>query len=110
MSDTDTETYESSCCTDCYMFVANGDAPLCDPETGEDFTEEGEAAWVANFQARNEGVYWFPSSWPLPDGEEWSEEDRDRAIDCESQFSWSSCNLCRSSLGGDRYPVAGWKI
>jgi hypothetical protein len=31
-------------------------------------------------------------------------------IDAEPYFSWSSCDCCQSSLGGDRYEVAGFRL
>ncbi len=31
--------------------------------------------------------------------------------ECENEgFSWSSCDVCGSNLGGDRYAVTFWKI
>jgi hypothetical protein len=105
-----TEIYETTCCTDCLCWIANGDAPLSDPATGEPMDDTMDNAWTLAWYDRNDGYHWFPSSWPLPDGEEWSEDDRNNGADCEGSFSWSSCNLCGSTLGGDRYPVAGWKI
>jgi hypothetical protein len=31
-------------------------------------------------------------------------------IDAEPYFSWSSCDCCQSSLGGDRYEVVGYRL
>lgn len=90
----------SQCCSDCLVFIANGDTP---PELSETET----AAWLAEVTRRSEGVHVMCSSWPDVD---WTDEDRDRGADCEGSFSWSQCDWCGSMLGGDRYPVAWWPI
>ena len=57
-----------------------------------------------------EGIFFFsvgacPGCETCGLGEEPSNEDYDAAQ--ESSFSWSSCDSCRSSLGGDRHPAHG---
>lgn len=34
--------------------------------------------------------------------------ERERECAEEPSFSWSSCDCCGSTLGGDRYPAHGW--
>ena len=40
-------------------------------------------------------------------GAECEYADGDDEHACESSFSWSDCDSCGSSLGGDRYPAYG---
>lgn len=40
----------------------------------------------------------------------WTEDDRHYGRDTEAEFSWSSCDVCDEGLGGDRHPVAAWKV
>lgn len=81
----DTTEFTGSACIDCVMLIANGDTSgniHCE-------TEEGEAAWLANFARLNDGIHWT-----VGDG--------------ESYFSWRDCSTCHSTLGGDRVDVIGW--
>ena len=75
---------EGEACSDCLMLIANDDTSgtlRCE-------TEEGEAAYLQDVADRTpEGSH----GWIVQDG--------------EGSFSWSSCDVCGSSLGGDRYPV-----
>ena len=73
------ETYDFDACTDCLLFVANGDLP----EDREDF--------VKDFEHWTEGFYMC-----LGDN------------DGDSNFSWSRCECCGSRLGGDRYNLVGF--
>lgn len=34
--------------------------------------------------------------------------EHDRELAGEASFSWSECECCGSSLGGDRHPAHGW--
>lgn len=92
------------CCTDCIMFLANGETP---PEMDEDQTAE----WVAEIDRR-------AGAWNVDVGGEHSYEDGCRNVSedgkwigstdcsCETQeFSWSSCDVCGSTLGGERHAV-----
>lgn len=83
--ETTTDTYTTTVCTDCAMLIANGEAP-------HDLGEDETAAWLANFEARNAGIYW------ALDGDD------------EDDFSWSACGTCGSSLGGTRLSAAGWAV
>lgn len=76
-------TLTGSACTDCLMLVANGETP---PEMDEAAT----AAYLAEVERRSAGYTVVPAC---------DEE-------CEGGFSWSACDLCGSTLGGDRHPVA----
>ena len=78
---TTTETYEIDVCTDCLMFLANGDVPEDNPHN------------------------WSPDDidrqWPQRPGERtWI-----ALGDSEQHFSWRRCEGCGSSLGGDRHPA-----
>ncbi len=82
-------------CTDCVMLLANGETPT-------DLTEEESAAYVAGIEKSWPGETWHlglgsvdceDCSYPA-DG-----EDRE---DCEPWFSWRACEVCGSTLGGDR--------
>lgn len=68
-------------CTDCILFLANGDIPEERPDLPDDIA----ALW--------EGYHLAPAG-----GE-----------DSEPYFSWSPCEVCGSRLGGNREPVAYWK-
>lgn len=66
------------CCSDCAMFIANGDTPV---EMNEEETEK----WIDNFISRNDNHLFLG-------------DDHD-------EFSWSPCDTCGSNLGGSRYEV-----
>jgi hypothetical protein len=69
-------------CTDCVMWLANGELP---PD---------ESDWAPEAVERN-----WPDHHLCVAGDENSEE----------YFSWSPCEVCGSRLGGNRYPCAAWK-
>jgi hypothetical protein len=96
--------YSGSCCVDCLMFLANGDLSLDD--------DEGAAAWLDGFVSRNDGVVWVVGASTDDCGHDLSEPDEydDHVTGCESFGfrAYSPCDLCGSSLGGDRYAVTGW--
>lgn len=68
------------CCTDCLMLIANGDASGMD-----DATEACCRAGIASFQ-----------------GHLVSNDHDDKQLG----FSWKSCEVCNSGLGGTRYRLA----
>lgn len=79
----ETKTYELEGCTDCVMYLANGDVP----EDDNGWSPEAvEASWPS-------ATYHLCAA-----GDENSEE----------YFSWRACDVCGSRLGGNRYPVAAW--
>lgn len=128
------ETYAGEACTDCLMLIANGDTsgnPRCE-------TEEGEAEYLADIDRHSDGIHWVPSSWPyeatligdvaygdtVPDDggtyevdemygdiyrTGWTDDDRYYGADRAPRFTVRrSCDVCGSTIGGDRYPVAGF--
>lgn len=80
-----TEHYDIEVCVDCANLIANGDT------TGID-SPEREAEVIA--QAGIPDGYHVALNCPE---------------DCEGGFSWSRCDACLSTLGGDRHPAAIWK-
>ncbi len=87
----DQETY--SACVDCYMLIANGDAP--DGDTGElNAAIEAHAPHVVSDDDCD--VYGAVRG---------SIRRELHAGDGDSEFSWQSCETCGSALGGSRHPV-----
>jgi hypothetical protein len=79
------DTIELSMCTDCLMWVANG-------EPNPDSSEEEHEAFVARVEDRWPG-------WVIVPGEG----------DATDEFSWWSCDVCGSPLGGARYSGSAFK-
>lgn len=71
---------EIYCCTDCLMIIANDDASGMDDAT-EARCREGIASFQCHLVCNDDG----------------SEDDG---------FSWKSCEVCNSGLGGTRYRLA----
>ena len=122
-------------CQDCLMLLANGDTS----GTERCETEEGEAEYLADIDARWPEDRWdlVPSSWPydpemvgetddgdtIPDDggtyevdrwgsiyrTDWTDEDRYYGRDTEGRFTYSGCDVCGSTLGGDKYPVTAMR-
>lgn len=67
-------------CIDCTMAIANGDYP--EDEARFDAVLNGERKWAS------QGYVLVATT----------EED--------THFSWASCDVCGSTLGGDRHPLA----
>ena len=70
-------------CVDCVMLLANADTP-------EHMNEEETAEYLARVEQHGEGAEYILN---CPE-------------ECEGGFSWSPCDLCDSTLGGDRHPVS----
>lgn len=134
------------CCTDCLMYLANGDEPTTDYLTENDiarwrdgfrqhtdgynvvlgmFAADHECAynWIITGQAGQQHYYRAKDIREALDEHEWhndlsevvSAESCELAThdDCECEqnsFSWSSCDVCGSDLGGSRDAVTFWKI
>jgi hypothetical protein len=77
-----TEIIELEGCTDCVLYLANGDVP------------DEDSGWSPEAVERNWKGYNVCVA-----GDENSEE----------YFSWRPCEVCGSKLGGNRYPCAAWK-
>ena len=75
------DTATLSVCTDCVMFIANGDLPP------EDDRDRDEAIIAGVEREQSDGGH-------LCLGEEHT-----------AYFSWSRCECCNTSLGGDRYDI-----
>ena len=80
-----TEPIDVSMCVTCLVWLANGDG---DP----DWSEVEEREFVDRLASRWDGWHVVPG-----DGE-------------AAEFSWSSCDVCGSTLGGDRVPGVAWRL
>lgn len=76
------ETATGEMCVDCLMLLANGDTP---PEMSEDETD----AYLAEVDRRTAGYLPVPAC----------------SDECEGGFGSHPCDVCGSTLGGDRHPV-----
>lgn len=74
------DVYEVEACTDCIMWIANGELPHDNPDNFD--PDRIEANW---------------SGWILALGGE------------SLGFSHYGCECCGSHLGGDRYKLNAWK-
>lgn len=86
-------------CVDCLILLANG-------ETSPDWTEEETAEYLARVASRNP-----PGSVTLGGDHSCRDSEGNIADDCECEqlgFSWQSCDVCGSNLGGDRHAVTFW--
>jgi hypothetical protein len=86
------ESFMLDACTDCAMAVANGTRDVMENleyHTSEEYARE----WFDNFTKASDR--WFSKGYVLVNG---SEED-------DTTFSWSSCDVCGSHLGGSRMSV-----
>jgi hypothetical protein len=72
------------CCTDCALWLANGDPP-------PDWTETEFDAWQDRIEAEWGG-------WYIAIGDD------------TTDFTWSHCQVCGSTLGGARYNFAAWQV
>lgn len=90
------------CCNDCLFWLANGETP-------EEMSEEKTAEWLA-------GITNNLGNWHVDLGGKHLEGCPNIALDgswvgdtdcdCETiEFSRSSCDVCRSTLGGSRDAV-----
>jgi hypothetical protein len=84
------ETYTLSGCSDCRLFIANGDQP----EDDDTLPARIDAEWSVSDETCDQygavrGSLWFD----IVDGGE------------HVGFSWKPCECCGSHLGGDRYSL-----
>lgn len=76
--------FKGHACIDCTMAIANGDfSSMTDYD-------------VARWNERVAAIALYELGTVVMACDE----------DCEGYFSWSSCDYCGSSLGGDRHPIA----
>lgn len=95
------------CCVDCLFWLANG-------ETSAEWTAEERAEFLARFNERNPagsitlGLAREEHECRDDNGE--TAGDQGGECECERQtFSWSSCDTCGSSFGGERAAVTFWQ-
>jgi len=86
-------TGASWACHDCYVFMVNGDLPEDDGRAG---VVRDSVSGLGSFSSgRYHGVDGCGHD---------HEDDHDEMTECESiTFSMSSCDCCRSPLGGYRF-------
>lgn len=75
---------ELEVCVDCTFALANAEFPLTD-------SGELDADFIARYDAGLARLGEVVLSCPE---------------DCEGHFSWKACDVCGSTLGGDRHPAA----
>lgn len=105
MTATEQQYAEMSVCRDCVILLANG-------ETDPDWTEEETADFLRRFAEGQEGVEHVTLGSIACEhcGRAAREADPDNTEDCEPWFSWSACDLCGSTLGGDRGHAVAWLL
>ncbi len=92
-------------CTDCMIVHANGeenpDRRADEPETWALWDDDKyELAMGMSREEHNDGC-------PNSNDDTWGRED----CDCEElSFTWSSCDGCGSTLGGERYAFTYWIV
>jgi hypothetical protein len=99
-------------CTDCLMLMANGDVG-----------DRGDISKLSEYQQSEDDAHLY--NLPGDDGENNANSRHAARMDahwqgyhvvpacpedCEGEFSWSSCDGCGSTLGGDRHPAIAWKV
>lgn len=101
-----TETRETTtgwACQDCLFLLANGETP-------EELDEAETAAYLA--RVTNAEVTLgrtFGEGSCEHDWDAWAAGDESHALECETRdFSWASCDVCGSTLGGSRHAVTFW--
>lgn len=89
-------------CSDCTMLIANGETPA-------EMDETQTAAWLAEIDRRADGGYWVNGGEHDSDCDNLDDEGNwvgTSDCDCERiEFTWSSCDVCGSHLGGGRDAV-----
>ena len=88
-----TTTTPASICTPCYMYAHYGDETF-----GSDETPDMRRDIVAGFETLGDAII----------GDAHNDECSSDTGDCtcyEPYFSWAPCDICNSTLGGDRHDV-----
>lgn len=96
------ESFRGWCCTDCLFLLANGETPTDWSDVGlADYLNSVEQN-TAGFHVALGGEHSEGCPNVAPDGSWVGSTD----CDCEHrEFSWSSCDVCGSTLGGSRDAV-----
>lgn len=108
------ERHELNICTDCLMMLANGDVgDRGDIGQVPAYLQSEDDAHLYNLpgddqehNANSRHAARMNAHWPGEDGWELSPNCHQ---ECDGEFSWSSCDGCGSTLGGDRHPAVAWK-
>ena len=86
-------TTPATTCGDCYMYAHYGDETF-----GDDTTPDMRRDIVGAFDKLGDAII----------GDAHNDDCRSDTGDCtcyETHFSWAPCDLCGSTLGGDRHDV-----
>lgn len=94
------DTINISACSDCLLFVANGDEPEGDDTLPARIQREWTVSdYTCDHHRAVHGSLWWDI---VLGGEHESEADEHSG---SLGFSWRHCECCGSTLGGDRYPL-----
>lgn len=85
--------YDLSICVDCLVYHANGDIP--EEDCGGNHWTEEDANGGFDYVSLGSTVCEY-----CADGDE----------SCEPWVSWSACDLCGCTLGGNREHATGWAL
>jgi hypothetical protein len=96
MARTRLETVDLSICTDCLLYLANGEVT---ESNGDDIT----AAHAAKMAA-----VWGDDFDISPGSLECENCPTDDGSNCEPWFSYTQCDGCGTTLGGDRSHATAW--
>ena len=103
-----TKTHNIDICTDCVMYIANGDLP----EHGDWKPEDIEAQWKDYYLSPGHYLTVYPD-WHEKAGEPYNFEDHQEEdyppSDPEPSFSSAPCGACGSHLGGHRHAACAIK-
>ena|SRR5262247_1617336 len=95
-------TTDMAICTDCLLDMANGE---CGNETEHGCTDEVRTATWTGWRGGSATLGRFTDEC----GHDWHTQAEEHTEQCEQLgFSWSSCDMCGSSLGGDRHAATLW--
>mgnify|MGYP000745862863 FL=1 len=107
------QTYNIDVCTDCLLYLANGDLP--EDGDGDWKPEDLNVQWPVKDYHLSLGHYLtvYPE-WHEKAGEPYNYEDHQEEdyppSDPEPSFSSGACGACGSHLGGDRHAACATKI
>lgn len=110
-----TETYDLDICVDCLMLIANGEVgDRGDIGNLTEYQQSEDDAHLYNLpgddhqnNAASRHAARIDAHWPAADG--WTIAPN-CPEECEGGFSWSGCDACGSTLGGERHPAVAMKV